>query len=344
MDNQYSAPPIHVEQNDIVLLTACMECTFYFQYQPLAAMRDLVDRAREALANELTHQIWDSAPRFSKITSKIDERVKTMFGNPRKGKRYYLRMRGARFGTSAASLHVNFHVMGKPTLPDEALLQSRRSLYEVQGIKTMPPVSSVQVTFPVDHPLAEPTRFRDWIMNLTCVKEAAFVGGHAGFGINTYYESGKHQYNEIIQATLSEALAKHPGLDLESSGSVNSHLLRYIPGQIELVPQMKRVQWLTFLRDDTLDLCGGREKVTTELFRNPNTILHPLPGALAVQAGHTPGIGDIDVGDYLDEYRHVAQVLAPARLAEYRGRSRNKGFTDEKAQAWLEAFQREIPT
>jgi hypothetical protein len=265
-----------------------------------------------------------------------------MFGRPRTGKQYSLRMRSARVGTSAASLSVNFHATGKPTLPEEELLQSRRSLYEVQGIKKMPPVSTVQLTFPVDHCLAEPTRFRDWVMDLKCVKEAAFVGGHAGFGINTYHESGKHRYNEIIQATLSEALAKHPGIDLESSGSVTNHLLRYIPGQIELVPQMKRVQWLTYLRDDTLELCGRRETVITELSKNPNIRLYPLPGAIAVQIDADPQIGNTDASDYLDDYRYVAQVLAPARLTEYRGRSRNKGFTDEKAQAWLEAFEREL--
>ncbi len=98
--------------------------------------------------------------------------------------------------------------------------------------------------------------------------------------------------------------------------------------------------WLTFVQGLMLDeLCGGRRAVEARLRAGDGVALHDLGPGLMIQAGPAPRAGDTARGERLDAMRHVAQVLAPARLPAHAGiGSRDRHL--RLAQAWLEALER----
>lgn len=327
------------------LVTPCLEVTIYFQRAPVAHLKDMADKAVAALDGDLTHFVTGSMKRFAKRGKKSEDVLATMFDRPRVGAQYWMLMRGTDTGVSAAELDIVFQPLEPlPTSgPDlEARLELHRERYEDGNWIFYDSVDMIRVTFPLDHPLAAPEALRDWVLSLTCVREASFVSGHAGFGLNIDEEVGSRDLRRMMDAHRAAAFARHPGLDYHSYGDVGRHLVKYWPGHAAFLPRIKRVQWLTLVNDLMLDeLCGGREAIETALAAAPDAIPHALAGGgLLIQAGERPGTGDVTRGDRLPAYRTVAQLLAPARLPAVK--SRNRIFDQAAATAWLEALESPI--
>ena len=67
--------------------------------------------------------------------------------------------------------------------------------------------------------------------------------------------------------------------------------------------------------------------------------MHEFPWGILVQAGAAPQLGNVEHRDFLPVYRDVARVLRPIRVKEIAGMGR--GFSDDAADEWLNAFDRE---
>ncbi|WP_348645609.1 type VI immunity family protein [Loktanella sp. F6476L] len=129
-------------------------------------------------------------------------------------------------------------------------------------------------------------------------------------------------------------------LDYENGGWVTAHLLKYWPEHVWFLPRIKRVNWLTFVRNQMLDeLCGGTDQVVQALQGDDGIICHDLGDGKIIQAGAAPAIGDVTTGDILPAYRRVAKALAPARLPKVK--SFGTIFGSDVTNGWLNALERD---
>ncbi|MEJ6401454.1 type VI immunity family protein [Yoonia sp. 2307UL14-13] len=140
--------------------------------------------------------------------------------------------------------------------------------------------------------------------------------------------------------TLLPITDNHPGLLFGSAFNMSQHT-RF---------RMSAVNWLTAIRGDLLELCGGRDGVLDTLTR-PGIETAPYGDAgLLIQAGETPQMGNLAEGVILPHYGDVARALRPARLHIDGGRAPHvayygpeaTNYSDEKMwaaqNAWLARF------
>ncbi len=336
---------LQIKAEGTTLLTPCVSCTFYFDHVDPAVLRDLADQAMAALDGHLAHFVTGTMRRFAKRNAKADAVFGALFDRPRVGARNWLQMRAAGHGegVSSAELAITYKMLPPlPVTPEDtaAAIAANKQKYEVDGAIFMPMLSSISVSFPLDHPLAQPDALIAWVQGLACVNTPGFVSGHAGYALKADTEVGSRELRRAMDSGLAATLARHPGFDYEVYGSVATHLLKYWPGHPWFLPRFKRAQWLTFTRDVMLnELCGGRDTVTATLATDTAIKVHDLGDGLMIQAGDAPQIGEVTTGDLLPSYRHVAKTLAAARLPKFK--SNDRFFNQDAATAWLEAFERD---
>ncbi len=339
---QLSPTNIHAallcEQDGKTLATGCMHCTFYFRYAPYDGLKDFIDRSREALGDLLSHLSWGA--RYTKITARTETKIQRMFENIsfEKHPTHYFSMRSHNQdkGCSAARLTLVFNPKENwaVTEQDRELRRSRRMALEKTDIAFSPPISIVTATFPLDHPFAKPARFKDWVLGLKCVRDGSFVGGHAGYRLETYSEVYDSRHQKTMECHVAKLILNHPGLDYDGIPGLGVQLLCYRHGDYDMTAMMKRVQWLNFLRADTLQLAGNRDEICARLEADPLVKVLPVGDGLMVQAGRCPGIGNVSEGDMLPAYRAAAKILSAARF-----RHRRSGNTLSPLQTdWLEAL------
>jgi hypothetical protein len=117
--------------------------------------------------------------------------------------------------------------------------------------------------------------------------------------------------------------------------------MRYDCSTRDLVPQIKRVNWLTLTSFRTLALLGRDEEITDRIASGPEVAIYPLRHGLLIQAGRQPALGDTSTGDLPAAYCHVGHALRTMRLSTMTGDGGS--FSDELAQRWLTAFDEERP-
>lgn len=330
---------------DVTLIAPRMELTLYFDLAPAEVLRCLADAAMAQLDGYLTHYMTDTAQRGAARNAKSAEIFAHFFDRPRPKANYWIQFQGCHItkGVSGAELDISYQP--HPPIPEDpqtvaAVVEKHYQSYEVRNRVFTPMIQSIHIAFPLDHPLAQPDALLAWIKDLDCVKQPSFVSGHAGFGIAAYETVGERPLQQQMNAALASALSRHPGLNFEKKGWVGVHLLKYWPGHPWFLPRIKRVNWLTFVRNLMLDeLCSGTETVKTALAAQEGVVLHDLGDGLIIQAGDAPAIGDVTKGDTLPVYRHVAQVLASARIPQIKQIGRI--FTNDIANAWLNALERD---
>lgn len=116
----------------------------------------------------------------------------------------------------------------------------------------------------------------------------------------------------------------------------------YEPTLHDHLPLAKRANWLTLLSGRTVRWLGGAEKIEAGLRARAGdvTVAGLGGGALAVRAGAEPAPGDVERGEFLPAYRAVASAVRSVRLDDVH--FLGEGFPDDRAQAWLEAFDRPV--
>ncbi|MEL7090408.1 MAG: type VI immunity family protein [Pseudomonadota bacterium] len=328
---------------DETLIAPCVQCVIYLQHAPTEHLVDFADKAMAALKSDLGQFVSGRAKRFAAVGPESDDQFDVLFKKLRPGDQRWMLFRGGapNSGVHPATLEITH--MPLPPLPTEpdaiaAKLEQLEGLYGTGAAVFMPHVTTLKASFMLNHPLSDPDALLEWIKDLQCVKETSFVSGHVGYALIPNIETGNRANMKLVQEAMAAALARHPGLDWEDPGSVTAKLVKYWPGHVEFLPRIKRANWLTLVRNLMLEeLCAGRATVEAALGKAEEVQLHDLGDGMIIQAGDAPALGDVTEGNRLPSYRAVARALAGARLPSYKGMG--KTFTDDIAQAWLEALE-----
>lgn len=326
-------------------IAPCYEFTIYSDIALDETFLDFYEQSMQALKGQVTHYIAESMKRPAVIDKKALQLLPTWIKRPRLGKSYYAEFLGSdrSYGTTAASILFVLHARPNPDqISAEQKSAHQKSLqhyYNNDLMYSSPPVNTLRVTLPLDHELANGAAFKEWVLGFSALSRGQFASGHAGLSLNFDNSVVSSDIREIMTGRLAALLLRHPGLDWENTGSVSNFLLSWKKELSDFIPQIKRVQWLTFLSEKTLQYLGCQKKLEELLGNDLPITIDPLRHGLSIQAGKEPELGDISRRDFLPVYRRVAAALRPVRLSKHQGVGR--GFSDEAAQEWLEGLDRE---
>ena len=106
------------------------------------------------------------------------------------------------------------------------------------------------------------------------------------------------------QGVILPLLTNNPGLLFDTAFNMTGHT-RW---------RMSAVNWLTAIRGDLLELCGGPEAVLAQLTRPGFETKRYGESGLFVQAGPSPQLGNLEADLMLPHYGDLARALKPARL------------------------------
>jgi len=333
---------LQLEIRGRLLLAPCLEFAVYLDTPLDESTLEFFERSMAALGLRITTYVAETMKRPAPVDDKAKTLVPTWVKRPRLGKSYYALFSGASPSGGTAAASIKLVLIARPKLsPEEqqAYLASMKQFYEGQGSIFGPPVTSLRVTIPLDHALAEPSQFREWVLGFSVVRGQRFVSGHAGLAINQDEAVSDPALRNPMEGRLAALCLRHPGLDWDDTGSVQNFLLRWDRALSDFLPQVKRVNWFTFISDRALVRLGEREQLAKTLGSDPAIAVHPLGQGVCIQAGPAPQLGDIGRGDFLPTYRRVAAALRPIRLEKHSGVGR--GFTDDRAMDWLNGLDRD---
>jgi TseV toxin immunity protein TsiV len=132
----------------------------------------------------------------------------------------------------------------------------------------------------------------------TAAEKLPFLSGSAGYAVNV-----KRGYPSSMEVGRIALISKRfRGIDIGRPLFFSSYLSQSI----------KCVNWLTFIGDWAVDELGGIDKINARLGKD--IVVHELPHGLMIQAGPSPGFGDVNRREELPYYRKVGQVLRPLRI------------------------------
>lgn len=326
------------------LVIGCLEVVVHLERPEPGEVLDFWDRATAALGDMLTHYASGTMRKPAVLDPRARAMIETWVSRPRIGYTYQMEASGAgpRTGCSASSVTLIMPVPPDPPGTEEmpAERERRRDIYERGGGVSMPPVTTLRVTFPLEHPLAEPSTLRAWMMDLAVLRHRSLAGGYAGRAFNYDESVGSARLRAAMETRMAALAARHPGLGWHHSGSITRKLMRYRPETVDFVPQVKRANWCTLLAETTLAILGGRE-AAEQACAGPDVELRELPGGLAIFCQRAPAVGDVSRGDLLAVYRRIATFVRPMRLRDHLPVGR--GFDAAAVLAWLSAFDEPLP-
>jgi TseV toxin immunity protein TsiV len=335
------------------VLVPCLEFVVYTDSVIDSSMLEFYERSLKALGGRITCYLAENMKRPAPLDANALKVVPTWLKRPRPAKSYYASFRGASEGVTAASLDLVIAAYARVN-PTPKQIEERHAMnkkgYEQEGWVFAPPVSMLRVTLPLDHELSSPPRFLEWILGFPGVRSAVFSSGHAGLALNHDAGVSDTKIRDAASGRLAALCLRHPGLDWDNYGSVGSQLLRWQPDSaqfadpeanmlnVDFLPRIKRVNWLTFVSTKAVRYLGGLDKLRNKL-KDPEITVHELAHGIAIQAGPAPRLGDVSRRDFLPVYRRVASVLRPMRLDKHGSFGRH--FSDEAAAEWLDGLDRE---
>ena len=322
----------------------CVRVTVYLDTIEEAAFVEYCAAALALLRPKLVSYQSGSMKKPAAMADKAEGIVPSWFRRPRPGQPYFAQFTGTgEEGTSPATLRVVMNYKAPAIFsPGEIEVRRERArvLYEERGFKLTSPVSEITLTVPLDMDLASPPRLCRWMLQRPLIAEAAFASGHAGLGLNHDSLVANMALSDQIEGRLAYAVVRHPGLDWQKN-DILDRIMRYEPSSRELVPQIKRVNWLTLTSSRTLALLGRYEEVTERMASAVGVTTYPLRNGLLIQAGPEPSLGDSTTGELPAAYCHVGHLLRSVRLPSITGPGGS--FSDDQAQRWLTAFDEERP-
>ncbi len=105
--------------------------------------------------------------------------------------------------------------------------------------------------------------------------------------------------------------------------------------------------WVTFVHNTFLKRIGGMESLRKRL--SSEIVFHEILDGVAIQAGASPSVGDVNAGEALPLYREVARALSSIRAkVAYDDSQRHLGgpdyqrnnFNTQETAEWLARFER----
>ena len=122
------------------------------------------------------------------------------------------------------------------------------------------------------------------------------------FGLAGYAVNWNHLGRDVEEVYDAMArLTRYPGLDLSDPSGTKFVVTKGIKG----------VNWFTFLGPAYVEQLGGKNKLRRALGKN--VVVHDLNHGVAIQAGPTPQLGDVNRRDKVPIYHEVGRVLVPVR-------------------------------
>jgi hypothetical protein len=327
---------------DTVVLVPCMSFVLYLDLTDDGGLIDFYERSREALGERFTHYQAEDMKGFRKIGAQLDTRVRGWFDSSKRGKpSYYLQMSDGDPNEAVSATNFQFNVFRRPwelwTQERQAKEFALRDQAISDGRFLYPRVASeLRVTLPLDHPLGEPARFRDWVLSFKLIRESPTFSAYGGYAVNYYDQPVNASIHYPAHDLLASTCLRYPGFDWDGGGLL-PRMLRYVPAVPGFRPLVKRASWLNLLCDNTLGALGGRDRVREALKSAAAISAVDLPHGLAISAGEVPGIGDAAEADTLPTYRELARILRPIRIPDIDGPNGpvlNAAFANQ----WLNVF------
>jgi len=341
----YEMEEFNLKIDNVVAVVPCFKLVLYLDSTDDAGVSEFYQRSMDALGGLIGFYQAENMKTRVRLNERALTIVPTWLKRPREHKSYYVQFSGCSAEQGASAAMIELELNRRPaqffTPEQEAVRRAKRKvLYEDMGCIFSPLATALRVTFPLDHKLADPDKLLAWVMDLSLVKEWPFLSGHCGYNLNHFEEVGSRIIREAMQSRLGSLCLRYPGFDWNSTGGVLAHLLRYDSATSDLIPNIKRVNWLTLVSHKAVEYLGGVSRLLNGLGQDLPIVSHPVSGGFVIQAGPAPQTGDIGARDFIPVYRRVAEVLRPVRLETIPGLG--SGFSDDAAVEWLEAFDKDI--
>lgn len=320
-------------------LVPCVSFTLYLEHTDGEGFLDFYERSRAAAGPLLTHYIAESMKRRAKINARAESMVPTWVKNPAEEKGYYIQFSGCGegAGVTAASLELRISFWPPPTEASRARGRSNwRTLYAQGADLFWPGMSTLRVTLPLDHALAQdPAALAQWVLEFSSVKRGTFLSGTCGVAVNYYEGASSPEIRGPMLQRLAAVCRRYPGTEWNIPQRSVHRLLRWDVAADDRVPQIPRASWLTLLGPGCVARLGGQDALAAAVSAHPALRLHVAGGGAVVQAGDAPSFGDPAGRDRLSAYRAAASVLRPLRMPVIVGPS-------GQPEPWVEEWQRAL--
>jgi hypothetical protein len=323
-----------------VVLVPCVAFVIFPYQAGDAGLLDFYQRSREALGERITHYQAESMKRFAPVNARSNAMVPTWLAQPLRGKTsYYMILSDGDPDEAVTASRIELHIDRRVWGPEEETreLDKRRKAFDARRFVPLAPVSELRVTLPLDHPLAEPARLREWILGFSLLQDRPAFSAYAGYALNYYNQAAISNLHGPAERLLASACLRHPGFDW-SGGAVLPRIMRFMSEPPGYMPLVKRAAWLNLVCDRTLGLLGGRDGLRKRFANEPAIGMQDLPHGLAIQAGAAPEIGDVGHRDFVPLLRRVASEIRPVRVEAIA--SAGRGFGREATNDWLNAFDK----
>jgi hypothetical protein len=334
---------LRVDQTTAIV--PCLSVVLCLDKTEPTGLQEFHDRGLEALGGAVSHYRAEQMKGRAAITRRSRSMLQTWLARPTAGKQYYLEYFGCadEHGVTGAGLSIDLtprSYAGKTPEFWKKWIASWKKLYD-EGVRHLLPCTILRITFPLDHPLASPDACLAWIKSLRLVSSGEFASGYAGYALNYHESVGSMNLQQLMNERLAALVLQHPGFDWLNTYDVVERLLPFNPRTETFLPLIKRTNWVCLVSERAIAHLGGRERVKESLAASAGIDVDDVGTGIAVRAGAAPQIGDIPLGDTIPLFRSVAKVLRPVRMEALPGPGR--GFPDERAQEWLEAFDKGSP-
>jgi hypothetical protein len=154
----------------------------------------------------------------------------------------------------------------------------------------------IRLCLPIEEVMSDPEKYLTLCLNAG--SELPFQFGHAGFSMNyedIYMNGGEYLADPII--------GRFPGVNVIHPWFYES-----------VTDGIPTVNWLTFVRNEFVERLGGVSKLKSQ--EGDGVFVHPLKHGVAIQAGPTPLLGDVNEQESIEPYYRVGEMLAPVKTIE----------------------------
>lgn len=326
------------EYEGTTMAAPCMAFTLYLEHLNTALVKDFYDRAVGVLKPLLTHYWGESMKQPGPVTPRALTMVPTWLKRLDHYKFYSVWYAGGKDeGMDPAMLDVNLTWMPPRPKTAEEWAKAHHHwhvMYEQDLFREGLPASVIRVTLPVDHELADPVRFAEWVLGLDIVKHGEFVSGTCDYSLNYFWNAGTGDVKWGIKSPCS----RYPGLDWFYD-TFFKWVQRYEPSIQDILPLVKRAGWITLVNERSVEFLGGKEKLHRAFAAHPEIQVHELDHGVAIRAGSAPQLGNAAQGDFVPLYSVVGAVLRPVRVEHFEG---TMGVGDKEwVREWLAKFDGE---
>ncbi|HVT16009.1 MAG TPA: hypothetical protein VHQ90_07500 [Thermoanaerobaculia bacterium] len=173
---------------------------------------------------------------FSKLNARGNAMVPTWFTQPRKGKLdYYMYMADGDPNQEITGTQVELNIFRRPASEWTGEAKNKETRQAAEAVRgkadhRLPPrpASILRVTLPLDHLLAAPVRFAEWISEFEIVRGDLPFSGYGGLAVNFFNQAALSSIYEPTERLLTALLLRHPGFDW-NGGGVLPRLVVYRP-------------------------------------------------------------------------------------------------------------------